>query len=216
MNNTLKGYILGLLSTAILASTVTYAANRVKIVIDNKELIPTDVNGNRVDPIIIDGTTYLPIRAVANALGKAVYWDGPNYTVYLGKCDPPLEYPTVRVEDLTNIGTDMRTSNQLSDNYGKQYSTAFWGYDNSSYQYLLDMKYTKFKCTLYVPKGMSENYSNYINIETDGKIVYTSPEITKTSRPIDVEVDIRGCNNFKINFSNDWQFVHIGNAGFYQ
>ena len=45
----------------------------IKITLDGKQLTPTDVNGNAVDPFIIDGTTYLPVRAVSEALGlKAV------------------------------------------------------------------------------------------------------------------------------------------------
>jgi hypothetical protein len=35
--------------------------------------------------LIIDGTTYLPVRAIAEALGLTVGWDGPTKTVYLKK-----------------------------------------------------------------------------------------------------------------------------------
>ena len=226
MKKKLQGLIAGVLIgtivtgiTVIATNTTTLydvIANGVKIVVDGQKLNPTDAQGNKVEPIIYNGTTYLPVRAVANALGKAVYWDGPNYTVYLGDMNGKLEYPTVKLEDMTNIGTSMRTSSSLTDNYGNNYGTAFWGYSNSSYQYLLDMKYSKFKCILYVPEGMPKDYKNYINIEADGKTVYTSPAITKTSRPIQVELNIRGCNNFEINFSDDWLFVHVANAGFYQ
>ena len=43
-----------------------------------------DANGNRVYPISYEGTTYLPVRAVANLLGIEVNWDGPTQTVWLG------------------------------------------------------------------------------------------------------------------------------------
>lgn len=104
MKKTLKGYVLGAITAAIFAGSISMAANSVRIVIDNKELIPTDVNGNRVSPIIVDGTTYLPVRAVANAFGKAVYWDGETSTVYLGNSNGDLPYPTTKLIDLNNSG----------------------------------------------------------------------------------------------------------------
>ena len=43
-----------------------------------------DANGNRVYPISYNGTTYLPVRAVADMLGVKVQWDGPTNHVLLG------------------------------------------------------------------------------------------------------------------------------------
>ena len=43
--------------------------------------------------------------------------------------------------------------------------------------------------------------------------------MNKTSAPIEFDVDITGCNDFKITFINDDHMlkdVCIGNAGFYQ
>lgn len=60
------------------------AEDNVKIVIDSVPLSAKDVNGNAVYPIIKDGTTYLPVRAVGEAFGKAASWDGETNTVFLG------------------------------------------------------------------------------------------------------------------------------------
>ncbi len=49
--------------------------------IDNVEVVPRDVNGTIVNPFTIDGTTYLPVRAISEALGKSVNWDSKTYTV---------------------------------------------------------------------------------------------------------------------------------------
>ena len=77
--------------------------NGIKIFVDGQKINPKDAQGNSVQPFIYNGTTYLPVRAVADALGKAVYWDGPNYTVYLGKAPTTLDYPTVAIQDLSLI-----------------------------------------------------------------------------------------------------------------
>lgn len=86
----LKSCILAFFSIAILLCGVVSAKNVVKIVIDGIEITPRDADGKRVDPIIIDGTTYLPVRAVAQALGKEVDWDGETKTVYI--LSSPIDY----------------------------------------------------------------------------------------------------------------------------
>ena len=219
MKKTLKGYVLGVITTAIFAGTISMAANSVRIVIDNKELIPTDVNGNIVEPIIIDGTTYLPVRAVAQAFGKAVYWDGPNFTVYLGDMNGSLEYPTVEIEDMISINQRPQITNALTDNYGNRYSHAIYNeLPNRHLEYLLQMKYSRFKGTLYVPQGATSDKSAYLSIIADGKTIYTSPEMTKTSASVNVDVNVKGYNDVEIVFSTDDSRLPLmlADAGFYQ
>lgn len=233
MNRIIKSYFLGAISATILIGGVTVfavntttlydvIANGIKIVIDGQKLNPTDVNGNNVEPIIHNGTTYLPVRAVANALGKAVYWDGPNYTVYLGDMDGNLEHPTTTINDVDNIGYrfscfESVSTNALMDNFGNSYSYANYSEIPCTFQTLLNMKYSRFKCVLYVPKGCTSERTTKILIKTDGKVIYTSPEITKTSTPITVDVNIKGCNDFQIEFVEGCsQLGYIADAGFYQ
>lgn len=221
MKKRLQGLIAGLLIGAVVAGGAAYADQAVKIVIDGHELIPTDANGNRVDPVIIDGTTYLPVRAIANAFGKPVYWDGPNYTVYLGDMDGQLQYPSVLLKDMDNIGGKFgkARADELIDNYGNSYSSAIYGYDFvfSHFETVLNMKYSRFRCVLYTPKGDNGDDSTRVLIKTDGKIVYSSPEITKTSRPINVDVDVTGCNIFEIEVTGcGYKRGFIGDGGFYQ
>ena len=45
-----------------------------KIVIDGQERTFKDVNGNVVYPMLYEGTTYLPVRAIGEIMGKTVYW----------------------------------------------------------------------------------------------------------------------------------------------
>lgn len=216
MKKILKGYALGILTAVLLISTVSYAYNRVRIVIDNIELTPTDVNGNRVDPIIIDGTTYLPVRAVANAFGKAVYWDGETSTVYLGDSDGELPYPTEKLVDMKNIGRGWGKSNRLVDNYGGYYSSASECYNNEKGQYILDGKYSRFRGVLYVRNGETHDQSAGIVITADGKDIFTSQQMTKTSRPIPIDISVKGCNILEIEHTGDLFYLQIGDAGLYQ
>ena len=231
MKKRLQGLIVGVLIGATITGGVVFAANTttlydviasgIKIIVDGQKLNPTDVNGNKVEPIIYNGTTYLPVRAVANALGKAVYWDGPNYTVYLGEMDGGLEYPTVELENMINISEyNIKKTNRLTDNYGNRYGRAIinnnYGYTT---EYLLNMKYSRFKGTLYVPEGESGIDPAYLTIIADGKTIYTSPEMLKTSAPVEINVDVTGCNDIKIKFNDGTVHtvnVCLGDAGFYQ
>ena len=79
----------------------------IKITLDGKQLTPTDVNGNAVDPFIIDGTTYLPVRAVSEALGLNVDWDNDTSTVILTRpgYTPPAEPGTVTTEMKNALAT---------------------------------------------------------------------------------------------------------------
>lgn len=70
-------------STVTKTLTATYAD--IKLVVNGIAVTPTDVNGTVVEPFACDGTTYLPVRAVANALGEDVKWDGETKTIYIGE-----------------------------------------------------------------------------------------------------------------------------------
>ncbi len=216
MKKHFKRICVGIVLAAISIGTITMAASSVRIVINNKELIPTDVNGNRVDPIIVDGTTYLPVRAVANALGQAVYWDGETSTVYLGNCDGKLPYPTVKLADLRNIGNGWGRSNDLTDNYGNYHSNALECWGNYTGQYILDGKYSRLRGTLYVAEGEGTDRTGGLVITADGKDIYTSPAITKFSRLINIDVSIKGCNVLEITRTGDHFNLYLGDAGLYQ
>lgn len=228
----LKGYLLGFLSAALLFGGVSAFAvntttlydvltNGITIVVDGQKLNPTDVNGNKVEPIIYNGTTYLPVRAVANSIGKPVYWDGPNYTVYLGDMDGKLEYPTVELENMVSIEDDVKKTTRLIDNYGNRYGRAVIrdGIFDYSLQYLLNMKYSRFKGTLYVPEGEKGVDASFLTIVADGTTIYTSPEMTKASAPVSIDANITGYNDVRLQFNT--ATVHnvnlcLGDAGFYQ
>lgn len=72
-------------ASAATKKTIEASYMDIKLVIDGVEVTPKDANGNVVEPFMSGGTTYLPVRAVAEALGKEVGWDGDTKTVYIGK-----------------------------------------------------------------------------------------------------------------------------------
>ena len=96
MKQRMQGMVIGFLVSVLFLSgitvwaatgtqniTVTY--RDIKLFIDGTQITPRDANGNVVEPFIYNGTTYLPVRAVGEAFGKEVEWDGENATVYVGQ-----------------------------------------------------------------------------------------------------------------------------------
>ena len=233
MSKRFQGMIIGILIGALISGGFAYASvgsqqikasyNNIKIVVDGKEIKPTDANGNAVEPFISGGTTYLPVRAVAGAFGKAVYWDGPNYTVYLGDMDGQLAYPTLRLKDAQNIGSSkwVILANE-TDNYGNIYSETCRSTTGSNpltiAEYLLDMKYSEFRGVFYISSGSTNDYSYSFRVEADGNIIYSSPVLDKTSYPVNFSVNVRGYNHIKIikTCSNRDAAIRLGDAGFYQ
>ena len=77
--------LLALITTSVSAAVLqATTAPNIKIVIDGVVQNFKDANGNKVDPVVIDGVTYLPLRSVADAFGKEVSWDGNTSTITIG------------------------------------------------------------------------------------------------------------------------------------
>lgn len=93
--NNLRSFISGVLVTLLCVCLISSAAatigqrtltanyRDIKIVLDGKQLTPKDATGSVVEPFTVNGTTYLPVRAIGEALGLSVDWDGSTSTVSL-------------------------------------------------------------------------------------------------------------------------------------
>lgn len=72
----------------------------VKLFVNEQETILTDVNGNIVEPLVVNGTTYLPVRAIADLFKVGICWnqvqDGKDTysNVYIHKIYPNLSQET--------------------------------------------------------------------------------------------------------------------------
>ena len=123
MKNQIKGFLKGVILTTLIfigiiasASQITKDAvlsyNNIKICIDGNYITSKDVNGNIVEPFIIDGTTYLPVRAVASALGMNVRWDGETSTVFLD--EKTSEEPETVGNNLLSVFKENSSGSALS------------------------------------------------------------------------------------------------------
>ncbi|MBR5505694.1 MAG: NPCBM/NEW2 domain-containing protein [Clostridia bacterium] len=221
MKKELKGFVVGVVLASLVVSAIPTMAERVsksaelvynniKVVIDGKQADLKDAQGNTVEPFIVEGTTYLPVRAVANALNKAVSWDGATQTVYLGK-NEEIEQPSVWLKDLETFTGNVNAKSAdeiefggsdynyyLTDNTGNVYKS-YMNTQSENVSYLLDYKYSKFGGMFYLSKNdKSTEYGYRLLVYGDGKVIYHSKMITAGSKPIDFNVNVSNVSTMKI------------------
>ncbi len=103
--------------------------NNIKIYINGAEIVPKDANGNTVEPFTMNGTTYLPVRAISNAFGQDVEWDGATQSVYIGKKDqtkPDNYLDRIQYNDLIigdNDNSVSRISGTVTDYLNTDYKS---------------------------------------------------------------------------------------------
>ena len=105
MKGNFRSFVAGCVVTAALVGIVGTAAatvgrktvevdyNNIKVTMDGSPVALVDANGSAVEPFAINGTTYLPVRAVSNALGLSVNWNAATSTVELsssGRQEQPV------------------------------------------------------------------------------------------------------------------------------
>ncbi len=61
---------------ALMLGMTAFAAEEISVQIDGKEVVFTDVK-----PVEKDGTVFIPLRAVFEAAGADVYWEGETQTI---------------------------------------------------------------------------------------------------------------------------------------
>lgn len=115
-----KGFTAGVLCGAIVMGAVPTIAKVGKEAIDVVyNNIKVEVNGIKttmpkgVEPFMYNGTTYLPVRAVAEALGEKVEYDKKTSTVYVGSRTEKPNDGSVRLMDYIEKKPLLGESNRI-------------------------------------------------------------------------------------------------------
>lgn len=143
MKKQFRGFFMGVASILVIMLSVgtAYAAatgvsipvvyDNIKVLLNGNELKLTDVTGKTVEPFIYDGTTYLPLRAIAESFNKTVVWDAQARHVLLTDTKPISPVPDKMKEILKPRTLDLlgksraeiRASHRMETSEG---DTAFW------------------------------------------------------------------------------------------
>lgn len=197
--------------TALAANTVyrtiTVQYSGIKLVVDGVEVTPQDANGTTVEPFIYNGTTYLPVCAVGEAIGKQVTWDGGSQTVYLGEAPgsrtwlldvcPP--YETARFT--TNVST--------FEMDGRTYTHGFYSIGNINDAYglfNLNGEYATLSCDIGHIEGRS-GIDKQVEIYLDGDLSQVI-DIPKETMAKHFDIPLHNAMQLKIVASRDLGFAN--------
>lgn len=171
-----------LVGTAVAASTVTtkmIEANYmgIRLVVDGVEVTPKDANGKVVEPFASEGTTYLPVRAIGEALDKEVTWDGSTATVYVGDVpgqatDWMTKLPPYQVSRNTKIfdGSDPKSYMTISGNKIAKGVQISGGYNSPGYAlWNTNLQYNTMTFTIGHVDG-TRDYKISVDVYLDGEL----------------------------------------------
>lgn len=223
----LAGVLVTLLFVGVFPSAVAATAERsitiypgISIFIDDQKLNPTDANGNPVEVFAYNGTTYLPIRAISEALGQPVQWDGSTRSVYVGKHSSDKPAVWLSQMDYFTGSSRINTAATERDNMGTtHYNCITYSFDRT---YLLSGQYSRMTGTLYQTyerRSDSIRYDGYgVSIYGDGNLLYAySPERgTQGMKPVNFDVPLNGVLELKVVFessANSYNTLSLGDVG---
>lgn len=173
----------------------------VNIYVDDQKLNPKDVNGNPVEVFIYNGSTYLPVRAVSEALGKPVQWDGSTSSVYIGKHSS--DNPAAWLSDMDYFDGDRYTwyaNRSLKDNWGNEHNHTLCASDNLGVlyrTYILNGQYSILTGTFFQNYTARTNkYKCSLTIYGDDEPLWKS-EMTAGIDPKDFSLDVTGVLKLK-------------------
>lgn len=227
---TLKGFAAGTLVTVLTLGTILpssaatmkeikVAMGGIKIYVDGNLKKPTDVNGNVVEPMIYDGTTYLPVRALTGMLtDKEVAWDQESQTVYIGQ-RPDVGVKSVPIDELEAYDTHSNAYASSSLYTGKDAQFTVLGDTYSPFNrmrlsgmgyrvYKLDSNYDSIHGKFIIPFDRLGTYAEstlqFYNVDQYGEETLIKEYSAKAGDDaIDVDVNLQGCNFLKIKGKGD-------------
>lgn len=215
----------GFLIGSILFTSVAFAATRI-----NVTFLPLTFYFDGVvkappqgqQSFIYNGTTYVPLRFMADAMGKSVTYVPKTYSLYVGSS---ADEQTVHMKDIKPMVASEENSKFSETVTTNQDVTLDAGYKvglNAKdgfirYEYALNGQYKRFVADLapgeaWGLKSKSDNIGS-LKIYCDDKLVYDSKAIpSDLEKPYKVQVDLTGVVKLKIDLTG--RAVGLGNPLF--
>lgn len=228
---TLKGFGAGLLAAAVIAGTglparalsaleeIKVYRGGINLFIDGKLQVPTDVNGNEVEPFIYAGTTYLPVRALTGMLtDKAVEWDANTESVYIGL--KPGAGEVVRAENLTPYNSTVSMAYTGKDAQFKVLNDTYTPFNRyrTGYTVDLDSMYTELNGEFVVPYDTlgakrAGKLCIYAVDQYGTENLIDSYELKAGDDPVSVRTNVRGCEFLTIRVERAAIDDYVGATG---
>ena len=226
MKNNSKKFVLILLVLAFIAiGSIAYARGgkktvdiyyrNIKILVDGKAVaFNKDAAGNQVEPFIYEGTTYLPVRAVGEALGLDVNWDGDTSTVYLGetpKSSAKYLTETLAPYNTSNISIFKLDNSRKLNVTGVEYRTGYqFGY-KSSMIFNLNGQYSEIKGIIGHSGTSTTKGEKKLDIYFDGTL-YDTIVIDLLELGKEITIPVSGVNQLRLESSPSHDLLGFGDV----
>ncbi|MFE8696433.1 stalk domain-containing protein [Cytobacillus sp. FJAT-53684] len=186
----LFGFTLGVGAAPVLEKISAHLNWTIKFSLDGKNWTPKDDKGNKLAPITYKNTTYLPVRAVSEAIGTSVNWDQKTQTIHLGERSGIV--PITSEEMSLGAFAFSTIDKQYTVQNGKDYQSGivFEGLNSASksFRLLPKGKYQKVNLTL-----IALDTKNDIRIQIENKGTVLKDVTLSASQPTStIELNIGG------------------------
>ena len=178
------------------AEAITVAYNNIRLVINNNEVTPRDIEGTYVEPFIYKGTTYVPARAIAEALGEKVDWDKETATVYIGDRNKTENVPMHEMKPYKGEGFKAESIYNTFQNRNETICSTN-SLDGIS-TFILNCEYKEFNAMFAVEDRGSDLTHTVIIKNADTDEILGEYTLKKGEKPIEINVDVVGVDKLLI------------------
>ena len=222
MSKKIQGIIIGFLCAFLFTTCIASASQAtkslnvlyrdIKLKINDNIITPRDANGNVVEPFAFEGTTYLPVRAVGEALGLSVGWDNDTSTVIMsGKPQKQLSVAINFINRATKNNeffVDFEDENSFicfrpSSSLGTADFSGNYDFKNS-FSYPLKGMTSKMEGQLIPPVCSDSRKGSFCIrfIDESGNVLFESDTIfsSQDKTPIDFSVDTQDVQTITVEF----------------
>jgi hypothetical protein len=160
---------LNVFGAGTLTQITVYLNTGIKVMLNGKAFEPADPDdGTKLVPITYRGSTYLPMRAVAEAAGIKVTWDANTETAYLGEVGGDISKDSVSYikasPDFVYNGNktyrlSSRTPEELKTSDGTQFSFGYvtGGSRSVNMEVNTEFQYNKFKARIWAEDTLTKD-----------------------------------------------------------
>ena len=229
----LQGLIVGLLIGTLLTGSFVFATpiqEAISVVYDNYKIFidGADKSATPEDskPFVYNGRTYVPLRYIAEAMGKKVSWDGETNSIYINDLGNLRE--DIYFCKIPNLGVVDDTISFDKDNLRVVFNGRFGGYasalgdtleygnckKNRSISYAINGLADKVYCTFNGKDAVNESSAKIAFYDADSnKMLYETGYITNATDPVKIEFGAKGVLTLRVEITG--QSTEFSDSKFY-
>ncbi|WP_219638612.1 stalk domain-containing protein [Cohnella sp. CFH 77786] len=195
-----------------LTEVKAYLNTGIKVMLYGKRFEPVEPgSGTKLVPITYRGSTYLPMRAVAEAAGMKVTWDANTQTAYLGEAEgdiaAEINYIKASPEFTYNGDKTYRLASRTPDELKTAAGTVFdfgyvtGGYRSVNLQVNANFECDKFKAKFYAADSLSDEDLT-IKITDENQVVVKEQKV-KDGSVTELELGVKDAKTLYVYVQGD-------------